>query len=69
MLRTQMRPLHFVGTARKDLTGFPESARRRAGHELFMVQVLHAFQKKTQDTAKTDIDLAAKRYKLIEEKS
>jgi phage-related protein len=33
-----MKALHFVGTARKDLAGFPESARRRAGHELFMVQ-------------------------------
>ena len=107
-----MKPLHFVGTARKDLAGFPESVRRRAGHELFMVQVgrkpadykpistvgpgayeirvrgeagmfrviyvakfehavyaLHAFQKKTQETAKEDIDLAAKRYKLIGEKS
>jgi len=103
-----MKPLRFVGTARKDLAGFPESARRRAGHELFMVQagrepadfkplrtvgpgayeirvrdesgafrviyvarfehavyVLHAFQKKTQETAKTDIDLAAQRYRLI----
>lgn len=29
------------------------------------VYVLHAFQKKTQKTAKADIDLAAKRYKLI----
>ena len=107
-----MKPLHFVGTAREDLTGFPESVRRRAGHELFMVQVgrepadykplltvgsgayeirtrgeagtfrviyvakfkhavyvLHAFQKKTQETARADIDLAAKRYKLIGEKS
>ena len=34
-----MKPLHFVGTAREDLAGFPESVRRRAGHELFMVQV------------------------------
>jgi phage-related protein len=34
-----MKPLHFVGTARKDLAEFPESARRRAGYELFMVQV------------------------------
>ena len=33
-----MKALHFVGTARKDLAGFPESVRRRAGHELFMVQ-------------------------------
>ncbi len=103
-----MKALRFVGTARKDLAEFPESARRCAGHELFMVQagrepadfkplrtvgpgayeirvrdesgafrviyvarfehavyVLHAFQKKTQETAKADIDLAAQRYKLI----
>ena len=31
------------------------------------IYVLHAFQKKTQQTRKTDIDLAAKRYKLIGE--
>jgi len=29
------------------------------------VYVLHAFQKKTQKTAKYDIDLAAKRYRMI----
>jgi phage-related protein len=29
------------------------------------VYVLHAFQKKTQQTAKADIELAAKRYKMI----
>lgn len=29
------------------------------------VYVLHAFQKKTQQTAKTDIDLAKVRYKMI----
>ena len=29
------------------------------------VHVLHAFQKKTQRTAKTDIELARKRYKEI----
>jgi len=29
------------------------------------VYVLHAFQKKTQKTAKADIQLAARRYKLI----
>ena len=103
-----MKALCFVGTARKDLAEFPEPARRRAGHELFMVQagrepadfkplrtvgpgayeirvrdesgafrviyvarfehavyVLHAFQKKTQETAKADIDLAAQRHTLI----
>ena len=31
------------------------------------VYVLHAFQKKTRETAKADIDLAARRYKLIAE--
>jgi phage-related protein len=34
-----MKPACFVGTAREDLAAFPESARRRAGYELFMVQV------------------------------
>ena len=34
-----MRPAHFMGTAREDLAAFPETARRRAGYELFMVQV------------------------------
>ncbi|MDZ4729935.1 MAG: type II toxin-antitoxin system RelE/ParE family toxin [Xanthomonadales bacterium] len=29
------------------------------------VYVLHAFQKKSQRTAKSDLELAAKRYKLI----
>jgi phage-related protein len=32
-----------------------------------VVYVLHAFRKKTQKTPKPDIDLAAKRYKLIGE--
>ena len=31
------------------------------------IYVLHAFQKKTSKTSKTDIDLAIKRYKLIAE--
>jgi phage-related protein len=34
-----VRPAHFVGTARADLVAFPEAARRRAGYQLFMVQV------------------------------
>ncbi len=29
------------------------------------IYVLHAFQKKTQQTPKEDIDLAAKRYRII----
>ena len=34
-----MRPVRFLGTSRRDLAAFPESARRRAGYDLFMVQV------------------------------
>ncbi|MBI2839958.1 MAG: type II toxin-antitoxin system RelE/ParE family toxin [Acidobacteria bacterium] len=34
-----MKAARFLGTARADLAAFPESARRRAGYELFMVQV------------------------------
>src|SRR5258706_2047506 len=34
-----MKATCFIGTAREELAGFPESARRRAGYELFMVQV------------------------------
>ncbi len=34
-----MKPLRFVGSAREDLSGFPDKVRTRAGYELFMVQV------------------------------
>ena len=34
-----MKPIRFLGTARRDLVAFPELARRQAGYELFMVQV------------------------------
>lgn len=102
-----MKPVRFVGGARDDLAAFPKSARARAGHELFMVQVgrdpdnwkpmaglgagaceirvrdptgayrviyvarfadavyvLHAFCKKTQKTARADLDLAKQRYRI-----
>ena len=101
-----MRRLTFLGSAKDDLSAFPEMARRRAGYELFMVQagrdpddwkpmpsvgagaceirvrdragafrviyvttfgsavyVLHAFQKKSQKTARRDIELARARYR------
>ncbi len=34
-----MKPLRFVGSAREDLSDFPDQVRTRAGYELFMVQV------------------------------
>jgi phage-related protein len=33
------RPITWVGTSLKDVRGFPADARRKAGHELFMVQI------------------------------
>ena len=33
-----MKGLFFVGSAREDLAAFPESARRAAGYQLFLVQ-------------------------------
>ena len=34
-----MKQVRFMGSARTDLSAFPDSAKLRAGHELFMVQV------------------------------
>jgi phage-related protein len=34
-----MKPVRFLGGSHGDLAAFPESARRDAGYELFMVQV------------------------------
>jgi phage-related protein len=34
-----MKPVCFVESAKDELAAFPESARSRAGYELFMVQV------------------------------
>lgn len=105
------KPPRWVGTAREAVRAFPASARRRAGHELDLLQqgveatdakpmptvgagsyelriragaafrvfyvarfaeaiyVLHAFQKKTQQTARLDLELGAKRYReLIKER-
>jgi phage-related protein len=33
-----MKGVHFVGSSREDLRGFPEDARETAGHQLFKVQ-------------------------------
>ncbi len=34
-----MKAVRFVGSAKRDLSAFPDAARVRAGHELFMGQV------------------------------
>jgi phage-related protein len=98
-----LKPLAWLGSALNDLRAFPDSARQRAGFELYRLQqgldptdwkpmaavgpgvreirvqigrafrilyvaqfaeaiyVLHAFEKKTQRTAKRDLDLAQRR--------
>ena len=66
-----MKPIEFRGTALDDLRAFPQAAMREAGTFRVVyvakladaVFVLHCFQKKTQQTAKRDIDLATKRLK------
>lgn len=103
-----MKQVAFHGSALNDLRGFPEGARREAGHQIDRVQrgldpddwkpmttigqgvreirvrdetgafrviylarladavhILHCFQKKTQRTAKTDIELATRRYRAL----
>ncbi|MBF0165842.1 MAG: type II toxin-antitoxin system RelE/ParE family toxin [Magnetococcales bacterium] len=34
-----MKELHFIDSARIDLAAFPDTARQKAGHELWRVQV------------------------------
>ena len=66
-----MKPIEFRGTALDDLRAFPQTVMREAGTFRVVyvakladaVFVLHCFQKKTQQTAKRDIDLAKKRLK------
>lgn len=103
-----MKELRWTGSSRKDLTAFPDEAKRAAGYQLMLVQagsepedwkpmqgigqgvqeirirkssgayrviyvakfeeavyVLHAFQKKTQKTAQSDIELARERFKEV----
>jgi len=102
-----MKPLFWVGSALQNLRAFPDAAKRRAGHELHLVQeelepddwksmasvgpgvyelrihtgvehrvfyvakfeegvyVLHAFEKRTRQTAQRDIDLARERYREV----
>ena len=99
------RQICWIGSAKDDLSGFPQEAKRKAGFQLRAIQrgqkptdfkpmptigkgaeeiriwtgdayrvfyvarfeeaiyVLHAFQKKTQKTAKKDIELGQQRYR------
>jgi phage-related protein len=55
-----MKPLAFLGNSQDDIRAMPAAVRHALG-----VELMHAFQKKTQKTRVEDIELAAKRYRLI----
>ena len=66
------KPMHTVGAGAYEIRVRDESGAYRAIYVAKFetaVYVLHAFQKKAQQTAKRDIELAKARYKLIGGKS
>ena len=78
---TSVKPVIWMGGSREDVKRLPEGAQDSLGFELYRVQcgldprdwkpmnsvgpVLHCFQKKTQRTSRSDLELAMKRFKLI----
>jgi phage-related protein len=64
---TDFEPMPSVGKGAYEIRVRREGAWRVMYVAKFetAIYVLHAFQKKTQQTAKEDIDLAAKRYRAI----
>lgn len=65
---TNFKPMSTVGAGAYEIRVRDNSGAYRAIYVARFeaaVYVLHAFQKKTQQTAKTDIELARVRYKLI----
>ena len=62
------KPMKTVGTGVNEIRVRDESGAFRVLYVATFpeaVYVLHAFQKKTQKTAKTDLDLATTRYKAL----
>ena len=71
LLPDDFKPMTSVGTSVSEIRIWDEAGTFRVIYVVKFenaVYVLHCFQKKSQKTAKKDIDLAAKRYKdLIKE--
>jgi phage-related protein len=107
MLRVMAKRLLWLGSARRDIRGFPKPARRVAGFQLLRVQeglepndwkpmasigagvqemrihtetehrvcyvarflegvyVLHAFERRTRQTSRRDLELARTRYREL----
>jgi phage-related protein len=66
------KPMPIVGAGAYEIRVRDESGAYRAIYVAKLgsaVYVLHAFQKKSQRTAKTDIELAKVRYKMIGDES
>jgi phage-related protein len=69
---TDFKPMSAVGAGAYEIRVRDASGAYRAMYVAKFeaaVYVLHAFQKKTQQTAKSDIELAKTRYKMIGDKS
>lgn len=69
---TNFKSMHTVGAGAYEIRVRDVSGAYRAIYVAkfeHAVYVLHAFQKKTQQTAKMDIELARARYKMIGGKS
>jgi phage-related protein len=66
-LPTNFKPLKDVGAGAYEIRVHLDGAWRVIYVAKFekAIYVLHAFQKKTQRTVRSDIELAAKRYKLV----
>jgi phage-related protein len=59
-----MRPVIWLGNAKKNLQAFPKGAQKLLG------QLMHAFQKKSRKgvaTPKHDVELVRRRYKEAQE--
>jgi len=78
VLAANEKPLHGVGSSKRDFLSVPAAVKEDMGNALGIAQfggtaptvyVLHAFQKKSPSgirTAKRDVDLAAERLKTAE---
>lgn len=61
-----VKPLLWMGTSREDLRGAGGAYRILLVTKLAEgIYVLHAFMKKTRQTARLDLELGAKRYREV----
>jgi phage-related protein len=69
LMPTEFKPMSSIGSGVYEIRVRLDGAWRAIYVAKFSssIYVLHVFQKKTQQTAKDDIDLAAARYRMIGE--